>query len=773
MRRSLLKGGSVAIDRETDILVKTSGWPTAIYLTGIDVVVKEEVSGNVIWSSVGEGSMPYGTITLQNTDIRITAKRMKTITFSYGITEVKRFRVDQKCNLTSCFIDGSYLTSVVDFNVDNVETVNRLFYNCSNLEYIEPFYIKEKAKFNEAFYFCKKLTTCPVLNIEVASTMANCFSGTGLTSLTNIEGKELQATVVGSLFSYTPLTSISNLIFTNAEEVSLTYGSEVTSISNISCPKATKLFLFQNLKLVSVTDINAPLLTQLSFANNMVMTTLSNITTHPDGLMNGESMYAYCNGLTSVPLLNYYNMTDCRSMFQGCVNLVDFSNLNVFAVRRAGNMFDGCTAITTLPNINYGSVIEAENMFRNCINLAGNISITFGGVGYATSIFYGCSKIVRANLYFHFSNFLFLPSAFVGCTELEFVEILILGVSEYTMSLNSAFQGCVKLVTVTLPAAATSCDYQSAFEGCTSLASIPTGMGSVGDFRGTFSNCTSLTEVRNRTFKSLLFSSYQQQMASLSGTFSNSGLVTAENLTFIGGVTSGYEPNHFTIGNLFYGCTNLENVSNITIDTGANKNVIFTINDNFINCPKLTSLIPLTINNTGDIDCMRSYNVANYAGIETYNNEVNFTWAKQIVEFNTNPTIKTINFNIGTLDTESFYGGIGLAGFSNCPELESLTIINPNRYALEGINMYNGNWYTWLPFLDNLPKLTYLRIEGLSRTTIIPSTITDNTMIEQILDDIVDMTGQNRQTLTLGEARIAAADPVKIQAVRDKNWEIQ
>jgi hypothetical protein len=116
---------------------------------------------------------------------------------------------------------------------------------------------------------------------------------------------------------------------------------------------------------------------------------------------------------------------------------------------------------------------------------------------------------------------------------------------------------------------------------------------------------------------------------------------------------------------------------------------------------------------------------------------------------------------------------MGIAGFSHCPELESLTITNPNMYALEGVNVYNGNWGTWIPFLENCPKLTYLRIEGLSRSTIIPETITDITMIEQILDDMVDMTNKNKQYLTIGATRKAQVDPVKLTAAENKNWEIQ
>lgn len=784
MRRSLLRNAIVPIDRETDILVKAyapSLQITTLTLTGTDVIIKEEVSGTILWSCVGEGTLEYGaTLSLSGSDIdlRITAKKMKTISFRYNITDVKKFRVDQKCDVYNCFAENSNLKTVTDLNVDNLDRIDRLFFNCNNLEYIEPFNIKVKAKVNAAFYGCTKINTCPILNLEVASNISDVLSYTTLNNLTNISGKALQATIVGNPFSLTALTTISDLTFSNASEVTLGNYNSVTSISNITCPVATGIYFWNNSKVVSISNITAPLATQLIFSGCGELTTVSNFTVHPNGLLNGESMFLNCSSLTSVPAFNYTNLTNGRSMFASCSSLTDFSNLNSSNLKIGDYMFNWCTGLTSLPNINYGSITQCESMFAGCTNLIGIVNISLGTVSFASSLFQGCSKITKVNLtsvnslsinsgYISFNN------AFYGCSELTEAHLFITGPTGYQLMLRSTFYNCTKLVTVTLPPDPSTGDYQETFFNCTSLTTIPTGLGSVGDFRKTFYLCSSLTEVKNRTFKSLLFSSYSQQMAGIGDMFTQSGIVTAENLTFIGGVTGGYEPNYFSVWTLFSSCPNLENVSNITIDTGGNKNVIFTINPIFSNCPKLVGRAPITVNNTGDIDHLRSYNFLDYPGIVAYNNEVNLSWAKSIVEFYYNPTIKTINFNIGTIDANTGYGGIGIAGFSGCPELESLTITNPNRYHLEGVNVYNGSWGTWMPFLENCPKLTYLRIEGLSRTALIPNTITDISMIEQILDDVVDMTNSNKQYFIIGDARKALIDPLKLTAAENKNWEIQ
>lgn len=780
MRRSLLRNTVLPIDRETDILVKVlapNSQINSMTLTGVDVVIKEEVSGTILWSCQGEGSLLSGTIlTLSGTDIdiRVTAKRMKNISFRYSISDVKRFRVDQKCDLNNCFSENNFLKTVSDFNVDNIENLGKLFFRCSSLEYIEPFYIKDKAKVNQAFYECTKITTCPILNLEVASNIADVLSWSGLNNLDNISGKTLAATIVGSPFANTFLPTLSNLTFSEADEVSLTYNKVATTISNITFSKATKIYMWQSPELVTITDITAPKAIQLIFSDNYKLTTVTNFSVSPTGLVTANNMFLNCGSLVSVPPFNYSEVINASYMFSSCSSLTDLSNLNPRFLRNADRMFDWCTGLTSIPNINYSAITQSESMFANCGNIEGEVNITFGESTSAGYLFQNCKKITKVNLTFQGSTTVSLYTSFYSCTELTDVDIKIINSPQYTLNMNSAFYGCTKLVNVSLPPNSTSTDYLEAFYNCTSLTSIPLGFGSVGDFRKTFYGCTSLTEVKNRSFKSLLFSSYQYQMASLEQTFAQSGVVTAENLTFTGGVTGGYEPNYFNINNLFVGCSNLENVSNITFDTGGNKNVIYTINPNFNSCPKLTTHTPVTVNNTGEIQHLRSYNTTNYEGIVSYNNDVSLSWADSCVEFYNNPTVKTINFAIDLKANPTVYGDTGIAGFSNCPELESLTITNPNNLMLQGVNVYNGNWYTWIPFLENLPKLTYLKIVGLSWTTILPSNITDISIIEQIIDDLADVTGQfNQRYLTIGDARKALVDPAKITAAENKNWIIQ
>lgn len=776
MRRSLLRGSKAVIDREPNILVKSYSPNQNIQylsLTGTDVVIKEEVTGNILWSCVGEGTLEYYT-TLQlsaiHVDIRITAKKLKKISFSSSISDVKYFRVNSGCNIADCFANCGWLKTVADLNVDNIRDASRLFYNCQSLESIEPFSLKEKAIFKEAFYLCTKITTCPVINIDTASNLYNCFLASGLNNLSNIQGKSLQATDVTSIFAGTKLTEITSLIFEKALNVFLDNIPTATFISNITAPLATKLAFHNNPLLTFVGYVNAPLATQVLFSGDTKLETVNNIDIHPSGLLDGTQMFSGCSSLTFLPYFNYSRIRSASAMFDNCILLENFGNLQITSLTNTSNMFSNCRAMTSIPQLDYSSVTAANSMFSNCIGLTGEVTISLGAITYATELFAYCTNITRATVTCRYTNNVFFDNLFTDCSNLEHAEVYALNSTNLVLSLYGAFLNCKKLTSVVLPPNPASCNYQSTFENCELLGAIPNGLGNIGDFRKTFYNCKSLTSIDNMTFRTMVTSTYSQQFVTLDNTFSESGLTSATNLTFICGVTQGdYLDTMFTIANIFNNCVSLANVSNIKIVVAGKTNVVFTISQQFEGCPLLTSLVPITVEAADLSRNLRTSNRLNYNGIVNYNDDASILPYTSILEFNSLNMLKTVEL---TLNCSSIDNKVEIAGFTNCPELESIIIHNPHNYNLTNLYVYNGSWGYVADFLQNVPKLTNLVIPGLKQHLSVPASIVDTAVLEGIVNGVADNTGNYPLQVIMGTTKKNQLSQAVIDSATAKNWEV-
>lgn len=778
MRRSLLRGSKAVIDREPDILVKSYSPNQSIQylsLTGTDVVIKEEVTGNILWSCVGEGTLDYWTtlpLSATDVDIRITAKKLKKISFASSISDVKYFRVNNGCNIADCFANCGWLKTVSGMNIDNIKDASRLFYNCQSLESVEPFSLKEKAVFKEAFYLCTKITTCPVINIDTASNLFNCFLASGLNNLSNIQGKALQATDVTSIFAGTKLTEVINLNFEKATNVSLDGMATATLISNITAPLATNLSFYNNPLVTTIVDINAPLVTQIIFSGDSSLETVNNFSIHPNGLTDGTQMFSGCSSLTFVPAFNYSRIQHATAMFANCTLLSNFDNLQITTLTHVDSMFSGCQAMVYIPHLDYSSVITANNMFSNCIGLIGEASISFGSLQYASFLFASCTNITRSYVGCRYTNNVNMDNLFANCTNLEHAEVYVLYSTNLVLSLYSAFINCRKLTSAVLPPNPASCNYQSTFENCELLGSIPNGLGNIGDFRKTFYNCKSLTSIDNMTFRTMVTSTYSQQFATLDNTFSVSGLTSATNLTFICGVNQGgYLDTMFTIANMFNNCESLSTVSNIKIVVAGKTNVVYTIGQQFEGCPLITSLVPITVEiEAVDLSRnLRTSNLLRYNGIVNYNDDASILPYTSILEFNSLPLLKTVEL---TLNCSSIDNKVEFAGFSNCPELESIVIHNPHNYDLTNLYVYNGSWGYVADFLQNVPKLTNLVITGLKQHIAIPESVISTSVLEGIVNGVSDNTGNYPLQVIMGTTRKNQLSQAVIDGATAKNWEV-
>lgn len=94
-----------------------------------------------------------------------------------------------------------------------------------------------------------------------------------------------------------------------------------------------------------------------------------------EGMTRLGNIFRGCNSLTTIPLLDYTNITDLTNMFRDCSSLVTVPGLNLPSATLLEGMFIGCTSLTTMPDITLGqSTLESvQEMFLGCENIASGI----------------------------------------------------------------------------------------------------------------------------------------------------------------------------------------------------------------------------------------------------------------------------------------------------------------------------------------------------------------------------------------------------------------
>ena len=84
-------------------------------------------------------------------------------------------------------------------------------------------------------------------------------------------------------------------------------------------------------------------------------------------------MFAECNKLTTIPILDTSNVTNASRVFYSCSSLATVPPLNLYNVTNLSSTFYGCKSLTTVPPLNLYNVTDLKYMFYECKNLK-NIS---------------------------------------------------------------------------------------------------------------------------------------------------------------------------------------------------------------------------------------------------------------------------------------------------------------------------------------------------------------------------------------------------------------
>lgn len=378
------------------------------------------------------------------------------------------------------FSNCDRLTSVTLPN--SVESIgDDAFYSCDKLETITmPSNLREIG-FN-AFRACQALQSIEIP--ATVGTIGTCafYGCTALKEITIPEGVET--------IDYYTFKGCSSL-------ARITLPSTLTTICSWAfsgCNSLTRVDISDIAKWCKINFGEEP---PLSVANAALYLNGSEVTEIDAQTMGIELFPAYCfTGCSSITSLVANLQNVYAYAFEGCPNLEKVSGLSIigaYAFRNCKKLqtisslhsadigkgaFEGCTALTSISHYpGYYSYTQSvgTRAFYGCTNLT-TISQSHGHFAnnIGDSAFEGCTSLTqivvggRINVAKSVGN-----NAFKGCTALKSVKINEYG-DQITIK-DSAFEGCHKLSTLTIPSTINLYINSRAFYGCVALANVDLG----------------------------------------------------------------------------------------------------------------------------------------------------------------------------------------------------------------------------------------------------------------------------------------------------------
>ena len=403
----------------------------------------------------------------------------------------------------------------------------------SDCEYITDIVIPEGVKAIKSFTFnsCNRLTSVTLPN-SVESIGDYAFSSCD--KLETITMPSNLREIGGNAFSYCPalqsieiptkVRTIGSSAFyycTALKEITIPEGvktigentfRECSSLARITLPStltaidSVAFFGCSSLKRVDISDIakwckiKHDDYNPLSIANAALYLDGSEVTEIDAAEMGIESFSDHCfKGCSSITSLSA-NRTDVGAYaFEGCPNLETVRNLSsiglcafrnckklqtISSLYRAvigTSAFEGCTALTSISHYSYSysyTISVGTRAFYGCTSLT-TISLSDGKFANTinSSAFEGCTSLTQIVVGTKDNSAMWVGNkAFKGCTALESVKFNDGG---YKITIkDSAFEGCHKLSTLTIPSSISSDGLyinSRAFYGCVELANVDLG----------------------------------------------------------------------------------------------------------------------------------------------------------------------------------------------------------------------------------------------------------------------------------------------------------
>jgi hypothetical protein len=334
----------------------------------------------------------------------------------------------------------------------------------------------------------------------------------GCTNLGNTEGTTLPVFDIPSTVTtlernmFQNCTSLKTITIPKAITVlDVNFFSGCTSLGNLELGNIERIGsnVFKNC--VSMTVINLPALTMLSTGSGSPSTNMFEGTSIKSFTF-GDKLTQIAPGSTSYSMQSAF--LNCKELEEVTFNDKIPDNLWYTNYFNSG-VFDGCEKLTTITNFPNTRKINTS-MFRNCVSLSriipkgttnntvGHIALPASIDGIAGNAFQNCVSIKTIDLPAALTSSSALgANAFDGCTSLEAIEIPL--VTGYTTLANFAFRNCTSLKTVTWRtysgAAPMTAIGTNTFEGCTSLTNFvaPSTVSKITTIGvSAFKDCTAL-----------------------------------------------------------------------------------------------------------------------------------------------------------------------------------------------------------------------------------------------------------------------------------------
>lgn len=491
-----------------------------------------------------------------------------------------------------------------------------------------------------------------------------------------------------------------------------------------------------NIKTLNNVVIPSKVTSVAGMFNKCPLTTITNMIVNVRGSISG--LFKGCNKLTTINTLRIPNVTDVSNTFDGCTSLSSLSGFELpSSCTNVSNLFNGCYMLTELCMDFSSNITAGDNWYPPNLETLHDTTISNDYVKLT-----GCSTLKTINnLTLRISV---TPTSFFnGCTALETINYIDIGGTLTSVKALFKDMNLTSLNNVTF-SSSSIIDYTECFRGVncinsSTIINFPTFTDNNISMSSTFNSCTGLTSIVSLDYS---------KVYNMTAMYWNAGITSINDVQF-----------GANICDLAFGrCINLSSINNVSFPNATSMRQIFygtaitdtsltvpdsctDISEMFSGCTNLTDISGLTIGSgvTSTTDWIAGSPITTANNITMKNNNTKFTGTATLVS--------CTNFKITSDVTE--LNNI----FQNCSKLASFSFSDESNFSnLTGLEYaFDANSSLVTLDLSNVvctSKLT--TINGLCRTCsalttlYLPSNLQDSS-----ITSIIQIASSNRSLRTL------------------------
>lgn len=333
--------------------------------------------------------------------------------------------------------------------------------------------------------------------------------------------------------------------------------TKVSSITNLDyCFYRTTI---NSVDILDEINMGASSSMNYTFAECPNIKTLNNVVI-PSTVTSVEGMFNKCP-LTTITNMIVNVIGSISGLFKGCSKLTTINTLRIPNVTDVSNTFDGCTSLSSLGGFELpSSCTNVSNLFNGCymlteLGMEFGANITAGDNWYPPNLETLHDTII-SNDYVKLTN----------CNTLKTLN----GVNISGGDLSDLFNGCTNLTNINGCTFNATTSLARAFKGCSKITINPitTIVDTVTNISEMYSGCTGITDISGMTFGS--------GITDATDWIKDCSIATANNVTINNDAVKFYGCGTLIecrnlihrgtwVDKLFSGCTNLVDVSGLTL----------------------------------------------------------------------------------------------------------------------------------------------------------------------------------------------------------------